>query len=157
MAPQAPASSRPLSGKPSCPTTQDANAASIAATIVTLTNRGRETANLEALKADSALACAAQVQADQMARLDRMAHELPGQKYPTLVTRLKAAGYRYAATGENVAWGQRSATDVISSWMASRPHRANILTPDFREIGAGYAVSATRKTYFVQVFGRRLY
>ncbi|MDB4906690.1 MAG: stress protein [Gemmatimonadetes bacterium] len=157
VVPVPPVAPTPAAKPASCPVVQLANAASIGATIITLTNRERTAANLASLSADSSLTCAAQLQADQMARLDRMAHELPGQKYPTLVSRLKAAGYRYASTGENLAWGQRSPMEVLPGWMASKPHRANILAPDFRDMGVGYAVSASRKTYFVQVFGRRLY
>ena len=39
--------------------------------------------------------------------------------------------------GENVARGQRDAADVMTSWMNSEGHRANILNCSFKAIGVG--------------------
>lgn len=41
--------------------------------------------------------------------------------------------------GENIAAGYTSAESVFYAWMNSDGHRANILNPDFRELGVGYA------------------
>jgi uncharacterized protein YkwD len=52
---------------------------------------------------------------------------------------VQAAGYRYASFGENLfvgTWGQFSARDVVLAWLESPPHRANILNPSFRDVGA---------------------
>jgi len=49
-----------------------------------------------------------------------------------------AADYRIA---ENIAWGVgRDATPrtTMDSWLQSAEHRANILSPTFRELGVGY-------------------
>jgi MYXO-CTERM domain-containing protein len=44
------------------------------------------------------------------------------------------------AIGENVAWGYDGARDVVlSGWMCSSGHRANILSADFEHIGTGSA------------------
>ena len=67
---------------------------------------------------------------------------------------LAAADYRWQAYGENVALGQSSAEKALDGWMHSRGHRANILTPDFTEMGAGYAIDRARRLYYVQVFAR---
>lgn len=46
----------------------------------------------------------------------------------TAGSRIVAAGYSpYSAIGENIASGQTSASQVVSSWMGSAAHRANIL------------------------------
>ncbi len=56
-------------------------------------------------------------------------------------------GLRYLAAGENIAWGQRNAEEVMDSWMNSSGHRSNILSKDFTHIGIGYADG-----YWVQQF-----
>jgi uncharacterized protein YkwD len=48
------------------------------------------------------------------------------------------AGYRYATFGENLfvgTWGRISAQDVVSAWLQSPPHRANMLNRSFRDVG----------------------
>jgi|694.fasta_scaffold38184_6 uncharacterized protein YkwD len=53
--------------------------------------------------------------------------------------------------GENVAWNQKSPSEVVQVWMNSRGHRANILNGRYTEIGAGYARGA-RGPMWTQVF-----
>jgi uncharacterized protein YkwD len=55
---------------------------------------------------------------------------------------VRASGYRYATFGENLfagTWGQVSARDVLTAWLESPPHRANVLNPSFRDLGAAAA------------------
>jgi uncharacterized protein YkwD len=57
--------------------------------------------------------------------------------------RLVRYGARGPAYGENLAWGvgsRATAAAVVRMWMASPPHRANLLRPGFRRIGVGRAV-----------------
>lgn len=52
---------------------------------------------------------------------------------------LDATGYRYSTFGENLflgTWGSVSARDAVAAWLRSPAHRANILEPGFRELGA---------------------
>jgi uncharacterized protein YkwD len=58
-------------------------------------------------------------------------------------------------TGENIAFGQESASGVVSAWMNSPPHRANILNPNHRYIGVGhYHERIDRRTpMYAQLFG----
>ncbi len=53
------------------------------------------------------------------------------------------AGARYWAVGENILWssGSPSVTRTMSAWMASPPHRANILDPTWRQIGISAVTS----------------
>lgn len=45
-------------------------------------------------------------------------------------------GYSYAVIGENLAIGKwREVRELTHTWMASPSHRANILKPEYREIG----------------------
>ncbi len=99
---------------------------------------------------------AASVQSRNMARLRRMAHNLPETATPTLVARVRAAGYEYRRISENIAFGQRDAETVVQSWMNSPGHRANILDPNVSETGVGVTRVEGGPLYFCQVFGARL-
>jgi len=97
---------------------------------------------------------AAQLQAEQMAALGTMAHDLPRARYPTLDSRLAAVRYPWSDAAENVARNYGTGTSVVTGWMKSEHHRVNILDPSFTQIGSGYAVDARGDKYYAQVFGR---
>jgi uncharacterized protein YkwD len=126
----------------------------IVSTIVQMTNAERSNAGLPALRASSRLNEAAQLHADQMARLNRLAHDIPGAQYPRPEDRLAAAGYQWSAYAENIAMGQSTAAAAMDSWMRSSGHRANILSTNVTEIGVGVARDSAGRPYYVQVFGR---
>jgi uncharacterized protein YkwD len=71
--------------------------------------------------------------------------------------RMRAAGYVHTAAGENIAAGQRSPAEVMSDWLASPGHCANVMSPAFRELGVGYAYAADSPYghYWTQDFGSR--
>lgn len=129
------------------------SAASIAADVVKYTNDARARNGLPALVANPKLMDAARIQAQQMAQYQVADHTISGATYPTLQSRLQAVGYSYSSAAENVAWNQRDAQSVVSGWMTSAGHRANILDPYLREIGAGMARSSKGEPYWIQVFG----
>ena len=56
--------------------------------------------------------------------------------------------------GENIAAGHASAQETVEQWMSSDFHRENILDPNFRELGVGYAYEdySTYHHYWVQLF-----
>jgi uncharacterized protein YkwD len=126
----------------------------IASTIVQLTNGERSDAGLPALRTSSRLMEAAQLHADQMARLRRLEHDLSGARYPRPEDRLAAAAYQWSAYAENIAMGQRTAAAAMDSWMHSSGHRHNILSSSVTEIGVGVARDSAGRPYYVQVFGR---
>lgn len=126
----------------------------IAAAIVDLTNAERVRAGLPAFATQAQLTTAAQLQADQCARLGRIDHVLPEAQYPAPLDRIVAAGYNWQAFGENLAMGYPTAAAAVQGWMDSPGHRANITNATFTEIGAGYATDTAGRTYYVQVFGR---
>ena len=125
----------------------------VASAIVELTNAERRNGGLADLRAEARLMHAAQLQADQVASLRRLEHVLPEAAYPAPADRLAAAGYAWRAYGENLASGQRSASEAVTDWMSSPGHRANIMNGTFTEIGIGYATDSTGRPYYVQVFG----
>jgi uncharacterized protein YkwD len=53
---------------------------------------------------------------------------------------------------ENIAWGQRSAQEAMSSWMSSSGHRANILNASYRRIGVAAYTAADGSCFWCQQF-----
>ena len=68
--------------------------------------------------------------------------------------RVLDVGYTFRAIGENIAAGQRTPQDVVDGWIASDGHCANLMNPNFEELGTGY-LNATSNVnhYWTQVFG----
>ena len=128
--------------------------ATIVDTVFLLTNRERARASLTPLRRNADLTRAAQLQAEQMAAAGKLAHEVPGSRYPTLAARLRLVGYSYRAVGENVAEGYTSGAALMAGWMTSAPHRANVLSARYTETGVGMARSKSGRTYHAQVFAR---
>jgi uncharacterized protein YkwD len=127
---------------------------SIIDTVFLLTNRERVRASLTPLRRNADLARIAQLQAEQMAAAGKLAHEVPGSRYPTLASRMKLIGYQYRSVGENVAEGYTSGAALLAGWMTSAPHRANILSVRYTETGVGMARAKSGRTYTAQVFAR---
>jgi len=68
--------------------------------------------------------------------------------------RVLRAGYQPRLTGENIALGPESAEEVVSGWLASPGHCANIMDSRFQDIGVGLTIGKGRgKIYWVQTFG----
>jgi uncharacterized protein YkwD len=118
------------------------------------TNRERAAARLSPLRPDARLMRAAQLQAQQMARFGVMAHDLPRAAYPTFASRLEYARYPYSDAAENVAKNYGTGASVITGWMNSPHHRANMLAPRFTQVGSGFATDGAGDKYYAEVFGR---
>ncbi|MEU7137945.1 CAP domain-containing protein [Nocardia sp. NPDC046473] len=123
---------------------------SVADEVVSLTNNERAKAGCAPLKAESHLTQAAQGHSEDMAAGGFMDHNSskgdPGD-------RISAAGYHAQTWAENIAAGQRSASEVLNSWMNSAGHRANILNCGLKDIGVGYAKAGNGTAYWTQDFG----
>ena len=76
-------------------------------------------------------------------------HYSPGTK-PS--ERVQKEGYDWRAVGENIARGQTSAEQVVTDWLESPGHCANIMKSTFTEIGLGYKKSANGTPYWTQDF-----
>jgi uncharacterized protein YkwD len=118
----------------------------VRATLCTL-NAERDRYGLRPLKLNKRLSAAARRHARDMVRRDYFAHDSLGGG--TFVDRIRHTGYLSGANrwslGENLAWGShnRAAPRAITEmWMNSAGHRANILSPAFREVGIGLAMGA---------------
>jgi uncharacterized protein YkwD len=119
--------------------------------VVTMTNQQRWANGCRRLLAvDRGLTVASVRQSFYMARTGRFSHVWSDGT--TFVRRSHLAGYEQPA-GENIAWGYRTATEVIEAWMASPRHRANMLNCGAHSIGTGVVYAANGVPYYTQVFG----
>ncbi len=84
----------------------------------------------------------------------------------TLTSRLGASGYLARpggwTVGENIAWGESylaSPAKIVQAWMDSPPHRENVLSTEFEEIGLGIVTgvpfSGNLGATYTTDFGRR--
>jgi uncharacterized protein (TIGR03437 family) len=124
--------------------------------VLTLVNQERASAGLGALRMQSQLQASADRYCQYMATANFFAHEGPDGSTPK--SRQEAAGYSGAVVwGENIAAGQPDPQSVMTAWMNSPGHRANILFPGFTEIGIGiYQAQGTRYgVSWAQEFGSR--
>jgi uncharacterized protein YkwD len=145
-APKPTTTTKPPPPKPTT-TTEDSPPPSQTDEVFTLVNQARADNGCNPLKTDSRLTTAAQGHSDDMAQQNYFSHTTPSGV--TFDKREEAAGYPTPG-GENIAQGQTSAQQVMTDWMNSSGHRANILNCQFTAIGIGLA---TNGWYWTQDFG----
>src|SRR5262249_47591806 len=95
---------------------------------------------LVALKLSPGLDAAATQHTREMVRLDYFAHDsADGTSFDDRIARYYPFSARFHnwAVGENLVWEEPDldAPEALRLWMASPPHRRNILDPEWREIG----------------------
>ncbi|MCX4242298.1 CAP domain-containing protein [Paraliomyxa miuraensis] len=108
------------------------------------------------LAMESRLRCAARVHSLDMIQRGFFDHVNPDGLDP--FDRIELAGYSFRASGENIAAGQTTPQEVVDGWLLSPGHCANILSPDYTEIGVGYVFTQTDPLghYWTQTFGTPL-
>ena len=95
--------------------------------ITELVNEHRAAAGLAPVTYSAKLSEAAQVRAVEIEK--SFSHTRPDGRYFSTVFAEHGISYRYS--GENIAWGQKSPEEVVTAWMNSAGHRANILNANF--------------------------
>ncbi|ROM94633.1 CAP domain-containing protein [Pseudomonas brassicacearum] len=102
---------------------------------------------------NATLATAAQAHTQAMANQNFFDHK--GRDGRTPGDRAELAGYAGQQIGENIAAGQDTVRKVIDGWLASPGHCANLMNPQFRELGAAYAVDPKSDAgiYWTAMFG----
>jgi uncharacterized protein YkwD len=121
--------------------------------VFALTNTQRIAAGCPALVWNDTLAAVARAHSADMAANNYFDHN--NQAGLTPAQRVLAAGYSYTYTAENIAAGQPTASDAMTSWMNSAGHKANIINCDLHELGVGFATGGSYGTYWTQDFGTR--
>lgn len=113
---------------------------------VCLINAERRRHGLRPLRADRSLTTMAKGFARRMVREHFFDHTAPGGA--TLERRALHTAFAGGANiqsysiGEDLGWATGALATPrgqVASWMASPPHRENILEPSFRDIGVGFA------------------
>ena len=129
-------------------TPSSANVDAVAQATLCLLNGERQDRGLGALTINATLGRAAAEYSRDMVAHSYFSHT--GRDGSDSTARLRAAGYipddrtgSQWQVGENLAWGSgplATPAAIVQAWMNSPGHRANILTPGYREIGIGIAM-----------------
>lgn len=100
-----------------------------------------------ALTLQSRLTNAAQGHADDMNTHGYFSHT--GRDGSNVGSRVTREGYSWSRVGENIAYGYPDADAVMTGWLKSDGHCANLMNPNYTHLGVGKGGS-----YWVQVFAR---
>jgi uncharacterized protein YkwD len=116
-------------------------------TTLCLLNAQRRAHGLHALRMDGKLGRAAAGHAHDMVNRHFFDHNSPSGS--TFASRIKHTGWTHSRRayiiGENIGWGGGTLAtprSMVSAWMHSAGHRANILSRSFRMVGIGIANGA---------------
>ena len=115
--------------------------------VVRLVNVERARYGLSALAADAELSNVARLKSRDMREKGYFSHESP--TYGTPFQMMKSFGITYRAAGENIAYGYATPEAVVTAWMNSDGHRANILNGSYTRLGVGYVADGH---YWTQMF-----
>jgi|SRR5262245_2923365 len=108
--------------------------------IVARINDQRTERGLRPLRLSRGLTAAASYHSRQMGSLGFFEHESPnGAPFWRRIQRFYPVHRGYWSVGENLFWEspETTARSAVHEWMDSPPHRQNILTREWREIGIG--------------------
>lgn len=108
---------------------------------------------VQPLRWNDSLALAALLHAEDMARHNYFSHQ--GRDGSSPGQRVERLGYRFRATGENIAGGQRTPEETVAGWIKSPGHCVNLMNAAFTEMGAAFATDARSDlgVYWAQAFG----
>lgn len=118
--------------------------------VAVMVNAERSKMGLAPLKLNWQLSRVARYKSQDMIDKNYFAHQSP--TYGSPFDMMKAFGITYMSAGENIAYGQQTATAVMTAWMDSAGHKANILSANYSEIGVGLAKKADGTCYWTQQF-----
>jgi uncharacterized protein YkwD len=116
------------------------NGQAVETAILCIVDEIRASAHLAPLHANQALDTVASSQVITMVRWDYFGDVRPTGQTPMSLVAVTpypahAAG---VSVGQNIAWGtggDTTPTRIVAAWMASPPHRANILSSSYRDAG----------------------
>ena len=128
----------------SSPSTASPSAANpYEARILVLVNAQRTAANLAPLTASTCADGFAEAWAPKIQRDGALSH----QSLSPILSTCQAS-----TAGENVAYGNVTADEMMTMWMNSAGHRANILSPQYTAIGIAAVTDSSGRWYGVQDF-----
>jgi len=127
-----------VGAKPSRPLGPESVLSALELDIVARINRQRTSRGLRPLRVSRGLTAAATYHSRQMGLLGFFEHESSnGASFWRRIQRFYPPKRGYWSVGENIFWESpdTSAASAVREWMHSPPHRHNILTREWREIG----------------------
>jgi len=116
------------------PNPQQVSLSEVERLVVIYTNEERIKRGLPSLEISESLQSLSRQKSANMARLRNLDHGVSPRPQG----------------GENIAWNQKTAQEVVRTWMNSSGHRANILNRSYSKIGVGMAVG--NGPYWTQMF-----
>lgn len=141
-------SEKPLPDDTVSDDTVSSDTSALAAEILSLVNAYRAQNGIAAVQYDATVQKAARLRAEELRQ--SFSHTRPNGS--RCFTALDEVGADYHGAGENIAMGQTTAREVMTDWMNSEGHRANILNENFTTLGVGICTDANGKTYWAQMF-----
>lgn len=139
--------STPSSNSTSNPSSPNTTQTSFENQVLTLINQERNKQGLSSLVMSEDLRKAARLKSSDMSQNNYFSHTSP--TYGSPFKMLTTLGISYQAAAENIACGYTSPKTVVTGWMNSSGHRANILNATYTHIGIGYNSSGH---YWTQLF-----
>lgn len=125
----------------------NSNQSDYADQIASLVNKERASYGLKPVKMSPKLTGAANIRAKEIKQ--SFSHTRPDGS--SCFTAITEAGITYRSAAENIAYGQKSPEAVMTAWMNSSGHRANILNANMEYIGVGVYYSGGTY-YWTQFF-----
>lgn len=122
--------------------------------VIALTNALRQEKGLEPLLGEVKLFTSSDLKAKDMVTKEYFDHHSPDGR--GLEDFLKLAKYDYRVAGENLAIGFFDAKSLVDAWTKSPTHYANLIDPEFNDIGIGVEIGNYKNeptVYIAQHFG----
>jgi uncharacterized YkwD family protein/spore coat assembly protein SafA len=120
--------------------------------VIRLVNAERTKRGLKPLAGNWQLSRVARMKSQDFINNHYFSHNSP--VYGSPFTMMQSFGIHFSAAGENIAYGQKTPALVMSAWMNSSGHRANILSPSYTQMGCGLARDKNGVPYWTQEFIR---
>ena len=120
--------------------------------VLRLVNIERSKQGLSPLKMNWELSRVARLKSEDMANKKYFDHQSP--TYGSPFDMIKSFGIKYKSAGENIAMGQKTPAAVMTGWMNSPGHKANILSTNYTELGVGITKNSSGTLYWTQMFMR---
>lgn len=128
----------------------DDNLIAIENEIIVIMNNERVSRGLSPLIKHDETTYVARLKSYDMIKTGYFSHNSP--IYGSPYKMMKSFDIEFTTAGENIAYGQRNAQDVMTAWMNSPGHRANILSRNYTHIGVGVMKKDDGTLYFTQMF-----
>lgn len=120
------------------------------AEVLRLVNIERSKSGLRPLTMNWELSRIARYKSQDMINKNYFSHISP--TYGSPFNMMENFGLKFSAAGENIAMGQKTPAEVVTAWMNSPGHRANILNTSYTQLGVGLAKSSSGVCYWTQMF-----